>query len=235
MPAARRYGRAADEQVRIERQVKQILTSYGAPPRFNHFYMNFGKKVVQLRRNYKGPELAREVCIQYERWLRRGLEAEILNTIVTTYTSVWCMAPELPPGIIVMWNGLLVNVPAGWEICDGGDGRPDLRHKFIRGAGAGQDPGDTGGSETHTHLVSGSTVVADINHRHSVYLTTYLPDKIHADASGCDCYAANCNHVHCVIGYTGYTNPAHAHNVSISSASCSTLPTYYELIFIIKV
>jgi len=38
-------------------------------------------------------------------------------------------------GIIVLWGGAIVDIPAGWALCDGNAGRPDLRDKFIVGAG----------------------------------------------------------------------------------------------------
>lgn len=41
----------------------------------------------------------------------------------------------IPKGVIVMWSGSAANVPAGWALCDGQDGRPDLRGRFILGAG----------------------------------------------------------------------------------------------------
>ncbi len=68
----------------------------------------------------------------------------------------------IPAGVICMWSGIIGNIPAGWALCDGGDGRPDLRSKFIRGAASGQNPGGTGGSDTinipgHSHTVNSHT------------------------------------------------------------------------------
>lgn len=54
----------------------------------------------------------------------------------------------IPAGIIVMWSGLIVNIPSGWLLCDGTNGTPDLRNLFIKGADG--DPGSTGGAATHT-------------------------------------------------------------------------------------
>ncbi len=56
---------------------------------------------------------------------------------------------SLPSGIICMWHGLLANVPAGWAICDGNNGTPDLVAKFVKGATG--EAGTTGGAATHTH------------------------------------------------------------------------------------
>lgn len=40
----------------------------------------------------------------------------------------------LPRGSIIMWSG--ATVPAGWALCDGQNGTPDLRGRFVIGAGA---------------------------------------------------------------------------------------------------
>ena len=56
----------------------------------------------------------------------------------------------VPAGIIAMWSGLLANIPTSWHLCDGTEGTPDLRDKFIKGV-SGTNPGATGGSATHTH------------------------------------------------------------------------------------
>lgn len=46
-------------------------------------------------------------------------------------------------GIIVLWGGAIVDIPAGWALCDGNGGRPDLRDKFVIGAGNAYNPDDT--------------------------------------------------------------------------------------------
>ena len=51
---------------------------------------------------------------------------------------------------IRLWNGNAATVPGGWQICDGTNGTPDLRDRFIRGA---ETPGP-GGLATHTHEVN---------------------------------------------------------------------------------
>jgi microcystin-dependent protein len=59
-------------------------------------------------------------------------------------------------GIVVMWSGSVESIPAGWALCDGADGRPDLRDRFIIGAGSTYAPGDTGGTSEHTHAFATS-------------------------------------------------------------------------------
>lgn len=53
---------------------------------------------------------------------------------------------DIPSGIICAWSGTESNTPPGWHICDGTNGTPDLRDRFILGAGA-HSVGETGGSE----------------------------------------------------------------------------------------
>jgi microcystin-dependent protein len=78
-----------------------------------------------------------------------------------------------------MWSGLLTAIPSGWFLCDGQNGTPDLRDKFVVGAGSTYAKGDSGGATSktltanelpsHTHTAtstfSGSALPA---HNHSV-------------------------------------------------------------------
>jgi hypothetical protein len=67
----------------------------------------------------------------------------------------------VPYGIITMWYGTSVNVPVGWSICDGTNGTPDLRSRFVHGAQSDGEVGTltggtvTGNSGAHSH--GGST------------------------------------------------------------------------------
>jgi hypothetical protein len=45
-------------------------------------------------------------------------------------------------GMILIWSGTVITIPDGWHLCDGTEGTPDLRDKFIVGAGDSYDPGD---------------------------------------------------------------------------------------------
>lgn len=51
----------------------------------------------------------------------------------------------IPSGAVIMWNGLITQIPVGWGLCDGTNGTPDLRDKFIVGAGSSYSVGATGG------------------------------------------------------------------------------------------
>jgi len=45
------------------------------------------------------------------------------------------VAGPVPMGGIILWSGALIDIPAGWSLCDGSNGTPDLSGKFIIGAG----------------------------------------------------------------------------------------------------
>jgi len=57
-------------------------------------------------------------------------------------------------GMIMLWSGSIDSIPAGWHLCDGTEGAPDLRDRFIVGAGSAYAPAATGGKLTHTHTTT---------------------------------------------------------------------------------
>ena len=54
----------------------------------------------------------------------------------------------VPTGTIVMYNG--DSAPSGWALCNGSNGTPDLRDKFIVSTGSSYNRGDTGGASSVT-------------------------------------------------------------------------------------
>ena len=69
--------------------------------------------------------------------------------------------PEIVLGMIVSWSGAIVAIPSGWSLCDGTNGTPDLRDKFVQGAGGTFAVNQTGGVASHRHLFTSDT------HRHA--------------------------------------------------------------------
>lgn len=58
---------------------------------------------------------------------------------------------DFPSGIILLWHGAIVDIPAGWVICDGTLGTPNLKNRFVVASGGAYAVGATGGAFTHTH------------------------------------------------------------------------------------
>lgn len=94
-----------------------------------------------------------------------------------------------PIGGIVIWSGSTGSIPTGWQICDGTNGTPNLRDKFIPGAGTSYASGNTGGAAT-----------VDMQHNHTVLEDTDSGGG-HTHTSG-DLSAGA--HVHTGAGWTSY-------------------------------
>ena len=73
---------------------------------------------------------------------------------VSQITDMPDLANAVPSGIICMWSGESTAIPSGWNLCDGSNGTPDLRDRFIVGAGSTYKVKDTGGEATHTLTVN---------------------------------------------------------------------------------
>lgn len=63
-------------------------------------------------------------------------------------TELGSLAEDLPEGTIIAWHQGNESIPQGWVLCDGKNGTPDLRGKFLRGEHPNFEP--TGGRERHT-------------------------------------------------------------------------------------
>lgn len=77
---------------------------------------------------------------------------------------------------IILWDGDEQNPPAGWKVCDGTNGTPDLRNRFIVGAGDTYSVGSTGGSASVT---LSSTQIPQHSHPATVSLS---PSGSHSHA-----------------------------------------------------
>lgn len=106
-------------------------------------------------------------------------QIEVIYSDGTNIRSTRSTADRFPVGGIVMWSGSMDPgaIPSGWLLCDGTNGTPDLRNRFIIGAfenNAGVpnttitgSPTQTGGSKdaivvSHTHTAT----VTDPGHGH---------------------------------------------------------------------
>ena len=149
------------------------------------------------------------------------------------------LAPGLsliPSGTIVMWSGSLFEIPDGWALCDGTNGTPDLRDRFILSVSASEDPGETGGSHTktlsvsnlpsHTHSFTTDSAGA---HDHSLYISGSAPAHptgAKMEANGDD-YGGH-------IGSAGAHTHSGTTDATGNGSSFDIRPKYYKLAFIMK-
>jgi hypothetical protein len=143
-------------------------------------------------------------------------------------------------GAVVMHDGTLAEArrlgyPLGFEICDGHDDLPDVRDRFIKGAGADEDSGETGGATSGTVTIP---VAAHTAHSHLVCCM-----------GGCACACDAVVTVATCGAGVSVSLATHGHNVYVSgstadcaeddhSACVATVtytPPYYEMIFLKRV
>jgi hypothetical protein len=128
---------------------------------------------------------------------------------------------SLPAGLIVMWGGLVANIPSGWLLCDGANGTPDLRDRFVKGAAAGGEAGATGGAASHNYTPQGTVsqptlsinpITEVINHTHPVSVT----DPGHSHVQGVNSATTG--------GLSGYT-PDTSSNTRVNSGYSTSSAT----------
>ena len=121
--------------------------------------------------------LPNELWLTYGYYYKFVLQDAVGSTIAT-YDNLYgilgtipTVTPVLPTGCIVLWSGAIGSIPTGFYLCNGSNGTPDLRDRFIVGAGSTYPVAQTGGSAdsivvSHNHTAT----VTDPGHLH-----TYTP------------------------------------------------------------
>lgn len=143
-----------------------------------------------------------------------------------------------PAGIITMWHGSIASIPFGWALCDGTNGTPDLRDRFVMGAGGNYTVGAKGGSENQTVTVHPHTLtVAQMpSHKHG---RTFYVKGSYVTTDDVDWAALQNGQLKNRDKPTVYKNDLldgqggsqpHTHGASITS----NLPPYYALAYIMK-
>jgi hypothetical protein len=169
------------------------------------------------------------------------------NTQIATTAFVnTAVAASFPTGGIILWSGSVASIPSGWALCNGSNGTPDLRNRFVVGAGSTYAVDATGGSAdsivvSHTHTFSATTSTAG-DHTHVVTVSsngsddpagslvspTYHPSPGSGGALGTPTWPTLANagsHTHTISGTTASTG---------SSGTNANLPPYYALAYIMK-
>lgn len=93
--------------------------------------------------------------------------------------SIAATGAAVPSGCMMVWTGSIASIPAGWVLCDGTNGTPDMRDAFIVGAGYSYYVGQTGGSTTQTVTVGNTTLTAAQIASHTHYATVTDPQHVH--------------------------------------------------------
>jgi len=171
----------------------------------------------------------------------------IVNSIVQviydgTQFQIINPSSNIPSGVIVMWSGSIASIPVSWYLCNGSNGTPDLRNKFIVGAysdNAGVanttitgSSTQTGGSAdavvvSHTHTAS----VTDPGHTHTTtyaYVSNNPSGTFDANASGTP------HNLFMNTISTATTGITVANSTTGSSGTNANLVPYFALAYIMK-
>ena len=158
----------------------------------------------------------------------------------------------VPAGGIVIWKGNAASVPTGWVVCDGTNGTPDLRERFV--VGSGDNPSVTGGSinqgatggdrtitlttsQLPSHQHDGSTNLAG-NHEHLFYGYRTPEDY---DCAGCHNdkqSKSRGKYNNDPLDYSGEPSGNHSHTITINNNGSDNAhenrPLFMSLIYIMK-
>jgi hypothetical protein len=162
-----------------------------------------------------------------------------ITTFATT-PSFPAGAGLVPSGCILMWSGSIASIPSGWFLCDGTNSTPDLRNRFVVGAGSTYAVNATGGSAdaivvSHTHTASTDTASLTGTLRASaVRQLNEAQDGIVTGVSNFGTSGASGT----AAGSAWTLDASHSHSVTIdnegSSGTNANLPPYFALAYIMK-
>lgn len=183
----------------------------------------------------------------------------IAGVVSGTHTQLSTAAANagyhVPAGGIIMWSGAINAIPSGWALCDGTSGTPDLRNRFVVGAGQDYVVGATGGANTktlteanlpaHTHTITATTAsagdhthtITDPGHRHTIGPST------EGSGGSAGFNGSFWNTSQTSLNTTGITinsAGAHTHTITATAASVGSgtpvdvRPPYYALAYIMK-
>ena len=187
--------------------------------------------------------------------------AILVSAELDAYEAANPAGAKPPIGGIIMFSGSLAQVAAlapHWQLCDGTSGTPNLRDKFVIGAGLNYTPNDSGGSKdavvvAHTHAATlGGTsggesnththAVTDPGHVHGLADGSNIQSTAGGSAYGSNVAGSSSSTISSAItGVTiGANSAGHNHSLSVTGTTNSSgvsgtdanLPPYYALAFI---
>ena len=170
-------------------------------------------------------------------WLTEGFFYKFVlktsaDVTIQTYDNLYGIigatppaATPIPTGGIFLWSGSIGSIPAGYVLCNGNNSTPDLRDRFIVGAGSTYAVNATGGSADAV-VVSHNHTLTDPGHLHTILGQQELP----GGGSGFNANAApNLSSQNTQTNTTGITLAS----AGVSGTNAN-LPPYYALCYIMK-
>jgi hypothetical protein len=137
--------------------------------------------------------------------------------------------------MILLWSGSIGSIPSGYLLCDGTNSTPDLRDRFIVGAGSTYSVNQTGGTAdaivvSHTHTAT--STVTDAGHNHTVAVGNQGAQNGNVSGGG-SLPAVGSSTLTTSTATTGIT-VATTNATAGTSGTGQNLPPYFALCYIMK-
>ena len=179
-----------------------------------------------------------------EIWLTYGYNYKFIlqdsvGSTIATYDNLYgilgtipAASSTLPTGMILLWSGSIGSIPSGYLLCDGTNSTPDLRDRFVIGAGSSYSVNQTGGTAdtivvSHTHTAT--STVTDPGHFHS-YNFPSTGNSYGSNSGGLTPGTVANNTSTATTGLTVATTNA----TSGTSGTGQNIPPYFALCYIMK-
>jgi microcystin-dependent protein len=152
-----------------------------------------------------------------------GTSGQVMVSAGSGNTPTWGNA--FIAGMIMMWSGSIASIPSGWLLCDGTNSTPDLRNRFVVGAGSTYSVNATGGS-ADAIVVSHTHTITDPGHFHSY--------TARQEGTNTNYVGGGSNPVGQQAENTASKTTGITINSEGSSGTNANLPPYFALAYIMK-
>ena len=164
-----------------------------------------------------------------------GTSGQVLLSAGSGSTPTW--GDAFVSGMIMMWSGSIATIPSGWVLCDGTNSTPDLRNRFVVGAGDTYSVDGTGGSAdaivvSHTHT---GTTNGGGSHTHTLDGEAIYGQAVDGTGTPSSGFTGGYP-LGQINGINSVGNHTHSFttNSTGSSGTNKNLPPYYALAYIMK-
>mgnify|MGYP003675768620 CR=1 FL=1 len=166
-------------------------------------------------------------------------EFDYLDGVTSSIQTQIAAIQVIPTGIIMLWSGASNAIPTGYALCNGSNSTPDLRNRFVIGAGSTYAVGATGGSAdatnvSHTHLLIDSGDVNPLVTSNLSSSSSVAGETLGGTDFAYTLAAGNSSAANVGKSSTSTTGISVSNATVGSSATNANLPPYYSLCYIMK-
>jgi len=188
------YGRSYDDiEKKLDKTVQEIQIQYKIDEEIQNKIANIisestdsaKKQIDNIISGTIVPETFELIQPQVEAQIRNRFDIYVSNHIDTILNTKLDKLQDLdkeevliPSGMISIWTKK--RIPEGWIICNGKNGTPDLRDKFIFGTSKESELNEVGGKEFHNHILSLPVKSAENTNYRGNYTFSLSTEEFHA-------------------------------------------------------